>query len=168
MKYTISFRKLKAEKLPTQESYDQYVRELLPCLICPNCKSPSLARHDRYSRHLYKDKDERITILVQRMKCRSCRKTFVILPESVFPYKRYILPSLITFISVVKEVSKSSCRRWFELNNSHLDYLLNQYSLVHEKWLKIWELTIPPDDFLSFSQDYHRLVGIKFMQIIPA
>lgn len=168
MKYKAYKRKLEAQQLLTQEKYDQFVLTHRASLACPGCSSPVLTVHATYPRHLYKTREERTIITVTRMKCCSCSRTFVLLPESVVPYKRYLLVSLISFLSVVLEVNKTSCRKWFDLNNQYIDFLFNQYHCLHEKWLLTTNLLFPPQDPLTFGEQYHRQIGKKFMQVIPA
>lgn len=167
MKYKAYIRKLEAQQLLTQEKYNQFVRELRPNLSCPNCSSPIITFHATYRRHLYKTRECRTVIDVTRMRCCSCFRTFVLLPESVIPYKRYLLISLISFLSVILEVNKTSCRTCFDLNNQYLDFLLRQYTTFHEKWVRTLNHPFPPHDPCQFGRLYHQRIGIKFMQVIP-
>lgn len=167
MKYKAYMRKLEAQQLLTQKEYDQYVNDSIQNLRCHNCSSPVVTRHATYQRHLYKTREDRTIIEVQRMKCCSCFITFVLLPESIIPYKRYSLVSLVSFLTVVLEVNKTRCRKWFDLNNHYIDFLLRQYKQMHEKWVHTIDHLFPPEDALSFGRRYHQQVGKKFMQIIP-
>lgn len=167
MKYKAYLRKLEAQQLLTQEKYNQFVRAALPQLTCPGCSSPIITFHATYPRHLYKTRECRTIIQVNRMKCCSCFRTFVLLPESVVPYKRYILVSLISFLTVILEVNKTSCRKWFDLNNSYIEFLFQQYKRLHEKWVFTTNQIFTPLDPLSFGKIYHQQVGTKFMQLIP-
>lgn len=168
MKYKAFFRKLEAEQLLNQERYNKFVKKCLPTLRCPRCSCPHFTFHDTYDRHLYKSREERTIIRVNRMKCCSCFRTFVLLPESVIPHKRYLLTSLISFLAVVLEVNKTVCRKWFDLNNHYIDFLMRQYHTQHEKWIAITGYSFPPDDPLAFGVQYHHQIGVKFMQVIPA
>lgn len=167
MKYKTYMRKLEAQQLLTQEKYDEFLKKSLSTLRCPDCSSPAFTFHATYRRHLYKTRESRTIIEVRRMRCCSCFRTFVLLPESIVPYKRYILISLISFLTVVLEVNKTSCRRWFDLNNQYIDFIYRQYKQFHERWVLIINQSFPPKDPVSFGKAYHQRVGKKFMQVIP-
>lgn len=56
----------------------------------PDCRAPdSLIRWGRRKRWVYSG-DERSTIWVQRIRCKSCKRTHTLLPDSLHPYRRYV------------------------------------------------------------------------------
>lgn len=57
---------------------------------CPECKTRTLSQHGRYMRWIY-FLGEREQIPLFRLRCRPCRLTVTLLPDSLIPYGRHAL-----------------------------------------------------------------------------
>ena len=67
-------------------------------LVCPKCKTVGLFhRHAVYSRYLFNNTEEYITI--QRVRCESCGSTHALLPDIIIPYRYFSSPFIILVIS---------------------------------------------------------------------
>ena len=55
---------------------------------CPYCTG-KLAGYDTVTRYIYDLDLNKQKVIIQRMKCKQCKKVIRILPEGIFPYKQY-------------------------------------------------------------------------------
>jgi hypothetical protein len=125
-----------------------------------------LTIHDTYQRYVYLNKEVRNQIWVTRMKCNSCNKTFVVLPPSIIPFKRYVLVTVAMIIAITEIISEYKALEIYEIAKSHLRYWMKQYQKWHKVWVSIGEFELPPPDADSFSITYQKLTNHTFMQII--
>ncbi|MBC7543299.1 MAG: hypothetical protein H7338_11265 [Candidatus Sericytochromatia bacterium] len=76
---------------------------------CPKCHDRPLTRHSSGLRWVYTIA-ERFQIVVFRLRCRPCRLTATLLPETLVPYHRYA--AVIIEAAVTRSLTAgSSCRR---------------------------------------------------------
>lgn len=110
-KFTLHSLKITVSASYSQVDYQTFLEKSVAQVRCPKCKSKYyLKNHDWYPRHLYISPDERLVIRMRRLKCSSCMITFIVLPPTVIPYKRYVME---TIYSVLKQLTTHSIY-WLE------------------------------------------------------
>ena len=148
-----------------QQEYHDYFFSILDKLRCPHCQNPSgLRTHGRYARHLYLNNEQHIKILVSRMIC-TCGKTFVVLPPSIIPFKRYVLEHVLDAIRLARTKSRYHLEQRLGISSRLIHYWQGQYQAWHQALDKILALL----DLSSgqAAQAYNQArPKRRFMQII--
>ena len=150
----------------SQVAYDQFLVTVAPSLTCPHCEnSLQLKVHGRYWRYLYFLEGE-CQILLTRMRCLSCTKTFVVLPPEIIPHKRYLATIVITAVKEACASSAYQVEHWSDLSQSLVTYWLKQFNLWYLAWALIKEVwQVPAKGWLmtyALMDPWHR-----FMQVQP-
>lgn len=75
-----------------QMKYEKSIEELeLHRITCPHCGKPGfLIKHGCYSRSI-RLQCEKVTLKIQRMFCKYCKKTHALLPDLIVPYSQITL-----------------------------------------------------------------------------
>lgn len=112
-----------------KETIQIYLNTVNFChLECPNCHSHDLIRWGYYERNAIFFSSDEITIesttlKIQRVRCKSCRKTHALLPFGIIPYKQFT-------DEVISKIL-------LELTDNSLDNVLNKYQIdqsIIKKW----------------------------------
>lgn len=172
MKYTPSGLTNK-DKLPikrkdfSQESYDHFLRVHLLKADCPHCHSPLVKKHATYKRHFYFSRKKDSLLMVQRLKCTSCKRTHVVLPPMAIPFKRYTMNFLVSVLSTIQAKSLYLAQKHYDLCASYLRYIMKQFHSWHQIGVNILRIHFPPKDIHAFSIRYKTHFRYDFMQILP-
>lgn len=162
-KFTLHSLKITVSASYSQVDYQTFLEKSVAQVRCPKCKSKYyLKNHDWYPRHLYISPDERLVIRMRRLKCSSCMITFIVLPPTVIPYKRYVME---TIYSVLKQLTTHSIY-WLEKNRGFnaklLRYWFDQYRSFHQPFINLYHPLAC--DLAQLYQTYWP--GHRFMQLI--
>lgn len=151
-----------------QQKYNQFVVDAQSAVSCPHCmNSVDLTRHGEYRRWLYWSHSVRLSIMVTRLRCHACDKTFVLLPPNVVPYKRYVLASILEAVNLVSTSSVYFAEISLDIAAHGIRTWRNQFN----RWHKMLCITddIPLNQPVKASQRYSQLrPGRRLMQIISA
>ncbi len=134
MPYIISDSKInnclsQSATLEEIKAYTELVRQgVIHCALpaCPNCETSSdfFKRHDARERK-FNVIDEQVVIviisLLVRWKCPGCNVTMTDYPGFALPYKRYTLPTILTF-----------CGHYVENHDATYRGIVNEYPLEYQ------------------------------------
>jgi transposase-like protein len=152
-----------------QQQYDQFAFQALTQVACPKCQNPAgITRHGSYLRQFYLTASQRIKITVTRARCHACDRTFVLLPASVAPYKRYILETMLKALRLARSKSIYAVENTLDICAS----TIRRWQMQFEKWHKVLYIShglnrIDSAEELG-SMYAHERLGRRFMQIISA
>lgn len=151
-----------------QQKYDRFVTDTISKTACPNCMNTfGLTRHGKYRRWLYWSHGVRFNIMVTRLRCHACDKTFVLLPPNIVPFKRYVLATILDAVNLVASGSIYCAEASLDIAARVVRRWRNQFS----RWHKMLCIThdIPLTQTLEASHQYAQLrPGRRLMQIISA
>lgn len=123
----------KEENLYTQEKYDEFFKKSRATLACPHCDNlHHLTLHGSYTRNVYLSTDIRGEIVVKRLNCHTCRKTFVVLPPDIIPFKRYLSSVISQVIQTTHHYSTYLGEKILGLAKGVLDYWVKQFKKYHQ------------------------------------
>lgn len=161
---------LRSSKAPVsiQQKYNQFVVANMSKVACPHCmNSFGLTRHGEYQRKLYWSHGVRFDIVVTRLRCHACDKTFVLLPPSIAPYKRYVLATILEALNLATSRSVYCAEASLDIASRSVRYWRDQFKRWHET-LCITH-GIPLNQAVEASQRYAQLrPGRRLMQVISA
>lgn len=152
-----------------QRQYDQFAFQTLMQVACPKCQNPAgITRHGSYLRQFYLTASERIKIMVTRARCHACNCTFVLLPASVTPYKRYILKTILKALRLARNKSIYAIENTMDICAS----TIRRWQIHFVKWHKVIYISRE----LGRMDSIEKLAAIyilerpgrRFMQIISA
>ena len=152
-----------------QRQYDQFAFQTLLQVACPKCQNPAgITRHGAYLRQFYLTASQRIKIMVTRARCHACNCTFVLLPASVTPYKRYILKTILKALRVARGKSNYAIENTLDICTSTIRRWKMQFARWHEVIYITRELSeIDSVEKLASIYTLER-PGRRFMQVISA
>lgn len=94
--------------------------------ICPICLADALKVIGSRNRMALDSKGERLTIVIRRLRCLSCKRIHHELPDILVPYKRYLSKCIESIIEgkIAKIACESSTitrlRSWFKSMENHI------------------------------------------------
>jgi hypothetical protein len=158
------------------EQYKQDVlRRKIPCTLndCPRCQqsATTFKPHDVRQRIFYIIVDQivkRTICLVLRFKCPNCDKKFTQLPDFAMPYKRYVRPTLLHYLSVYLDYDQVSWRglldfdpiehenHWDGLNHSTLFRWVNTLGQLNHTMAQAQALILQKQPHSSICTDVAR------------
>lgn len=146
----------------SQEKYDRLIDQIdLIQLECPYCNHSGTTVHCYYDR-LVKDKFGPFKLLVLRVRCRFCKKTHAILPETIVPYSSVTFEDTIFIVlSESSELNEDPLQK-----NLFLDY--SDVYRIRRNFKRIWKDRLLSFDLLIDNQISQRCIEIfkrQFMQI---
>jgi transposase-like protein len=145
------------------------VAKALRSIACPTCQNTlGITRHGAYQRQIYLNAETHIQISVTRLRCHACSHTFVLLPASVIPFKRYVLQLVLTALRVIWTKSVYHAEQNLGIATRALRYWRSQFQTWHETLFLSHELD-QLQDAVDVAAKYNQLrAGRRFMQIISA
>lgn len=115
-----------------QQKYDRFVTDTISKTACPNCMNTfGLTRHGKYRRWLYWSHGVRFNIMVTRLRCHACDKTFVLLPPNIVPFKRYVLATILDAVNLVASGSIYCAEASLDIAARVVRRWRNQFSRWH-------------------------------------
>lgn len=165
------FSKISHQEL--QELYDESVMLHLSEYTCPNpdCMNEhiSLSVSTKYTRYIYFDRDQSVSISIIVLKCPVCGAYHAVLPSFVLPFCSYSYPFIIKTLSLFyfgkNKRNKSKTCRDMHISRKTLEHFLSIFSFefirsLHQKkvrslcnaLIKLRRDTTPLFPFLS---SYH-------------
>lgn len=126
----MGMQSLEHELLQQVKSYEQQVlRNPIQCpfAICPRCHEhvTTFKLHEVRSRIyqvIVENDVHKINSVIIRMKCPICCLTFPLYPDFAFPYKRYVLPTIMGLSDRYLEDDGQSYRKAVTENNAEFYY----------------------------------------------
>lgn len=152
----------------TQNNYNLFFDTYIHTHRCKKCNSPSFTFHGTYHRHVYYSPQEAITIDIQRVKCKSCHATQVILPPQLIPFKRYQLKNILQLIVLLHFMSISKVARENYFSRGYLYFLLKHFFKWHQICLDVLNISLPPPNLAEFVDCYYKQFSYCFMQVLPS
>ena len=144
----------------TQKIYNHIINSLnLLALVCPACgNSGCMVVHGYYSRGV-KTTNGFLSLCVMRVKCKVCKRTHALLPDSVIPY------SFIQNKDAIRILTNDNVKKLMEDNT-----LINESDIFHLRSLYnhfFKQLIISYQIKLDYSVTYNCLLTFfrSFMQI---
>lgn len=148
-----------------QSKYDAYFSSKRHLFRCPSCSSSHLHLHATYSREVYLSWSIHTTLQVNRLRCDSCGRTFVVLPPFLIKFKRYILHFYVRATTLLQSKSKYFIHKQLHLSLGYIRYLFLQFHHFHQDALFAMQITLPPPNLNTFAELYYKKYSYAFMQI---
>lgn len=168
LNHTGQTRKSKVTKF-LQQQYDQFVLDILTDIACPHCQNSSgLTQHGRYRRHLYYVGGFRGIIEVMRLRCHACTKTFVLLPPSIVPYKRYVLASILQAVHAAAAKSVYYAEYSLDLSARLIRRWCAHYSQWHKMLCQTHDINLRKEAKVAAIAYSQLRPSRRLMQVISA
>ena len=92
----------------SQKDYDDIIYEVdINTLTCPNCNhTGNFVHHGSYERYIQVDIENKVIIIVIRVKCKFCNKTHALMPVAVIPYSKFSIADIISALKIHKNNAK--------------------------------------------------------------
>lgn len=156
----------------SQESYNNLINEIdissLPC----SCKvKGQLIKYGFYNRRV-KTKGKSIMLRIQRVLCKSCRKTHGLLQKDIVPYSQISIHDHLLIIETYLDPLSGESNNAYEdimidnefINENSIRYIINKYiNFWHEALLSL---------YLTISNNLNLIIGTcinkfkkQFMQV---
>jgi len=151
-----------------QIKYEAFFEQARKQLNCPHCQNVvGFKIHGSYSRHLYINQFIRIVIRVIRIMC-TCRRTFVILPPEIIPFKRYVLNCILDIIKQLRTHTAYHIEQQTDITISLINYWHLQYRQWHRTLFETHGLWVQQAS-TEIAISYNNLRPVRRpMQIISA
>lgn len=152
-----------------QRQYNQYVLDAFRNIVCPHCQNSSgLTQHGRYRRHLYYVGGFRGIIEVMRLRCHACTKTFVLLPPSIVPYKRYVLASILQAVHVAAAKSVYYAEHSLDLSARVISSWYAHFHQWHEMLCQTHDISLRLEAKVAAIMYSQLRPSRRLMQVISA
>ena len=106
-----------------QEAYNTFIESFIPLLAsvpCPKCGMIGLLiLYGTHPRHFINEDMIRIKLLIQRVHCKNCGSTHIVLPTTVLPYFLHII------LNIQNALNSDT-----EMNITYRDYLKRRFKFA--------------------------------------
>lgn len=111
-----------------QEDYDDYINHLdIRTLSCPHCNS-TMHYHGTYERIVFSN-GSFFKLKLQRVYCRHCKRSNVLFPSYLIPYRRVSIFEVLTNLNNLDKELKAAFKSWVNLVSNYLELTIDELTL---------------------------------------
>lgn len=149
-----------------QISYNKFIDSINYCNLECSCGIANCFNIHGYYYRYVKSIIRKISLQIQRVKCKHCNKTHSIFPHIIVPYSQILLPDQISIIAAnsEKKILETIMTNNESIDESNIRHIVKQHSKYWKERILSIGLTIT-DDILTLSEKCLREFKKQFMQI---
>lgn len=161
-----------------KETAKKYFKIVNFCsLECPHCHSHDLIRWGNYERNvIFFSNDgikiETMILKIQRVRCKSCKKTHALLPLGIIPYKQFTDEVISRILIELTSNNLTDILNKYQIEYSIIKKWINQYNKKHKSKVNIFiKYHNNKESLIKFINNYiNKILYIEkynlcFMQI---